>query len=185
MNRCVACESCSARHLPIYLSVYLSTAGSPPQPQPQVAGVAAAGVVGVAAGVAAVGVAAGGAEVPPLGREASVESAPPTYLASIVALRRREGDDVVALPRSAPLVITPSPPSIVETAGVLVDQAASAAGGVVIVVANGTWAPPPASGGSGGGPVAVGVVVTGTPPLPEHPPLRADANGRAQVRFAV
>ena len=136
-----------------------------------------------------------------------MESAPPTYLASIVALRRREGqtdrqtetdrqrnarpkprttgDDVVALPRSAPLVITPSTPSIVETAGVLVDPAASAAGGVVVVVANGTWAPPPASGGSGGGPVAVGVVVTGTPPLPEHPPLRVDANGRAQVRFAV
>ena len=84
MSSCVACELCSARHLPIYLSVCLSTAGSPPQPQPQVAGVAAAGV------------AAGGAEAPPLGREASVESAPPTYLASIVALRRREGDDVVA-----------------------------------------------------------------------------------------
>ena len=132
----------------------------------------AGNVVSVAAeGVAAVGAAAGSAEVPALGREASVESAPPTYLASIVALRRREGDDVPALPRSTPLVITPSPPSIVETAGVLVDQAASAAGALVIVVANGTWAPPPASGGSGGGPIAVGVVVTGAPPLPEPPPL--------------
>ena len=134
---------------------------------------AAAGVVGVAAGVAAVGVAAGGAEVPPLGREASVESAPPTYLASIVALRRREGDDVVALPRPAPLVITPSSvaalptsassPPLRTTAGVLVDHTASAAGEVVIVVADGTWAP--ASGGAGGGPIATGVVVTGTPVL--------------------
>ena len=145
---CVACELCSARHLPIYLSVYLSTAGSPPQPQPQVAGVAAAGV------------AAGGAEAPPLGREASVESAPPTYLAS----------SVVALSTSAPLVITPSSaalptsassPPLRTTAGVLVDHTASAAGEVVIVVADGTWVP--ASGGAGGGPIATGVVVTGTP----------------------